>query len=159
MRNKIITLLAMLSAAFFAQGQADWSHFDKLMNEGAYKSAYSLAEGVYKKSTANAERLAAAYHMTVAAAPYQEDVHDSAEARYRELLPTLEPLEKALCHAFLGEYDSALVYREVLQQTSVERIKQYCEGGKGENTSPRNYFRIPVRDSPGTVTAQPTASQ
>ncbi len=145
MRNKILTLLALLSAAFFAQGQGDWSQFDKLMNEGSYKSAYALAEGVYKKNTSSSGRLAAAYHMTIAAAPYQEDVHDSAEARYRSLLPSLEPLEKALCHAFLDEYDSALAYSEVLKQTPVERIKQYCEGGKGENMTPTAYDVVVIQ--------------
>ena len=133
---KRIFLLLIFAVTMNSIAQTSWSQFDKLMNEGSYKSAYALAEGVYKKSTASAERLAAAYHMTVAAVAYQEDVHDSAEARYRELLPQLEPLEKALCHAFLGEYDSALAYKEVLQQTPVERIKQYCEGGKGENMTP-----------------------
>ena len=121
MKRLLGLLIFTITISGFAQGQTDWSRFDKLMGEGSYKSAYALAEGVYKRSTASAERLAAAYHMTQAAACYQEDVHDSAEARYRELLPTLEPLEKALCHAFLGEYDSALAYSEVLQRTPVER--------------------------------------
>ena len=136
MRNKIITLLALLSAAFFAQGQAGWSQFDKLMNDGSYKSAYTLAEGVYKRSTASAERLAAAYHMTLAASNYQEDVHDSAELRYRALLPKLDPLEKALCFAFLGEYDSALVYADVLKQTPVEKIRMYCDAEKSVGMTP-----------------------
>ena len=144
MRNKIFTLLALLSAAFFAQGQTDWSRFDKLMDEGSYKSAYALAEGVYKKSGTGTERLAAAYHMAQAAAVYQEDARDSAEARYRSLLPSLPPLEKALCHAFLGEYDSALVYDGVLKATPVSRIKQYCEGGTGENMTPTAYDVVVV---------------
>ena len=139
MGHKIVTLLALLSAAFFAQGQTDWSRFDKLMDEGSYKSAYALAEGVYKKSNASAERLAAAYHMTVASANYQEDVRDSAEARYRALLPLLAPLERALCHAFLGEYDSALVYSDVLKATPVEKIKHFCDGGKTLNMTPTAY--------------------
>ncbi len=155
MRNKIITLLALLSAAFFAQGQVDWSQFDKLMKEGLYKSAYAVAEGVYKQSAASSQRLAAAYHMTQAAAMYQEDVHDSAEARYRQLLPTLEPLEKALCYAFLGEYDSALVYSEVLKATPVERIKNYCEGDKVENMTPTAYDVIVLQMlKNGTLTQQ-----
>ena len=139
MGHKIVTLLALLSVAFFAQGQTDWSRFDKLMDEGSYKSAYALAEGVYKKSSVSGERLAAAYHMTVASANYQEDVRDSAEARYRALLPLLAPLERALCHAFLGEYDSALVYSDVLQATPVEKIKHFCDGGKTLNMTPTAY--------------------
>lgn len=145
MKRLLGLLIFAITISGFAQGQTDWTRFDKLMGEGSYKSAYALAEGVYKKSTASAERLAAAYHMTQAAACYQEDVHDSAEVRYRELLPQLEPLEKALCHAFLGEYDSALAYSEVLKQTPVERIKQYCEGGRGENMTPTAYDVVVVQ--------------
>ena len=136
MNTKTIMLLTMLSAAFLAQGQTDWNRFDRLMNEGSYKSAYSLAESVYSKSSASNERLLAAYNMTVAAANYQEDVRDSAEARYRALLPSLNPLERALCHAFLGEYDSALVYSDVLKATPVERIKHFCNAGKTMNMTP-----------------------
>ena len=145
MKRLLGLLIFAITISGFAQGQTDWTRFDKLMGEGSYKSAYALAEGVYKKSNASAERLAAAYHMTQAAACYQEDVHDSAEARYRELLPQLEPLEKALCHAFLGEYDSALAYSEVLQRTPVECIKQYCEGGKGENMTPTAFDVVVVQ--------------
>ena len=139
MNTKTIMLLTMLSAAFLAQGQTDWNRFDRLMNEGSYKSAYSLAESVYSKSSASNERLLAAYNMTVAAANYQEDVRDSAEARYRALLPSLNPLERALCHAFLGEYDSALVYSDVLKATPVERIKHFCNAGKTLNMTPTAY--------------------
>ena len=144
--KKTVFLTAVIT--FFAvsmNAQTPWARFDKLMQDASYKSAYELAEGEYRKSSASAERLAAAYHMTQAAACYQEDVHDSAEARYRELLPSLEPLEKALCHTFLGEYDSALAYSEVLQQTPVERIKQYCEGGKGENMTPTAFDVVIVQ--------------
>ncbi|MBQ8703697.1 MAG: hypothetical protein IJ524_04930 [Bacteroidales bacterium] len=152
MKNKILTLLALLSAAFFAHGQGDWSRFDKLMGEGSYKSAYALAEGVYNKwrvesgewGAGSREALAAAYHMAQAAAVYQEDARDSAEARYRSLLPQLAPLEKALCHAFLGEYDSALVYEGVLKATPVESIKMYCDGGKTDNMTPTAYDVVVV---------------
>ena len=122
-----------------AQAQNTWKEFDRLMSDGSYKSAYALAERVYKKSSTSDERLAAAYHMTLAAANYQEDVRDSAEARYRALLPSLQPLERSLCHAFLGEYDSALVYSDVLKQTPVEKIVMYCEGGKTQNVTPTAY--------------------
>lgn len=145
MRNKIIALLTLLSAAFFAQGQTDWSRFDKLMADGSYKSAYALAEGVYNKSAASGDRLAAAYHMAQAASLYQEDVRDSSVARYRALLPVLEPLEKALCYAFLGVYDSALANSDVLKQTPVERIKQYCEGGKERIMTPTAYDVIVLK--------------
>ena len=139
MKKSSFTLLALLLAAFFAQGQSGWNQFDKLMNDGSYKSAYAWAEGVYNKATTSSEQLSAAYYMTLAASYYQEDVHDSAEARYRELLPKLDPLEKALCYAFLSEYDSALVFADVLKKTPVERIKMYCDAGQGTNMSPTAY--------------------
>ena len=133
--KRILLIIAFL-ASLNLMAQTSWTQFDKLMGDGSYKSAYALAEGVYNKSTVSADRLAAAYHMALAAHLYQEDAYDSAKARYRALLPTLAPLEKALCHAFLGEYDSALVYSDVLKQTPVEDIKQYCEVGKGPNMTP-----------------------
>ena len=133
--KRILLIIAFL-ASLNLMAQTSWTQFDKLMGDGSYKSAYALAEGVYNKSTVSADRLAAAYHMALAAHLYQEDAYDSAKARYRALLPTLAPLEKALCHAFLGEYDSALVYSDVLKRTPVENIKQYCEVGKGPNMTP-----------------------
>ena len=144
MGKRIVALLALVSAAFFAEGQTGWAGFDKLMEEGSYKSAYELAEGVYRKGGTGGVRLAAVYHMTQAAARYQEDARDSAEARYRRLLPTLKPLEKALCHTFLGEYDSALVYSEVLKATPVEKIRMYCEGEKSGGMTP-TAFDVVVR--------------
>ena len=121
-----------------AQNQT-WTRFDRLMKDGSYKSAYELAEGVYRKDAASADRLAAAYHMAIAAAAYQEDARDSAEARYRELLPQLEPLEQALCHAFLDEYDQALEHSDVLRQTPVGRIRMYCDGQSVGNITPTAY--------------------
>ena len=148
-------LLVALAFTMTLNAQNTWSQFDKLMNNGSYKSAYALAEGVFNKSTVSAERLAAAYHMTLAAARYQEDVRDSAEARYRDLLPHLEPLEQALCHAFLGEYDSALAFADVLKQTPVEQINMYCEGNKTQNVTPTAYDVIVVQaQSQGDYTPQ-----
>ena len=99
---KRILLLLAFALTMESTAQNTWTQFDRLMKDGSYKSAYELAEGVYNRATASDELLVAAYHMTQAAAMYQEDVHDSAEARYRALLPRLAPLEEALCYAFLG---------------------------------------------------------
>ena len=127
------------------EAQTVWHQFDKLMGDGSYKSAYALAEKEWKKASSSTDRLAAAYHMTLAAAPYQEDVRDSAEARYRGLLPRLDTLEKALCHAFLGEYDSALAYAEVLQKTPVEHIAMYCNGDKTAGVTPTAFDVVCLR--------------
>ena len=140
MKTRIITLLAMMSAAFLAQGQTDWKAIDRLLDEGSYTSAYERSREVYvRRGATGNDRLVAAMYMARAAANYQEDVRDSAEARYRALLPQLAPLERALCHAFLGEYDSALVYSDVLKATPVEKIKHFCDGGKTMNMTPTAY--------------------
>ena len=119
-----------------------WTRFDRLMGDGSYKSAYELAE---KEYNGGRNLLAAAYHMSQAAACYQEEARDSAEARYRELLPRLEGVDKALCYTFLGEYDSALAYSEVLQRTPVEQIKMYCNAEKGVGMTPTAYDVVVVR--------------
>ena len=136
--KKVLFLFATI-IAMNATAQTDWKKFDQLMYDDSYKSAFQYAEKVYKSSTVSAERLAAAYHMALAAARYQEDARDSAEARYKDLLPSLDPLEKALCHSFLGQYDSALTYAEVLKATPVKEIKMYCEGYSTNIVTPTAY--------------------
>ena len=66
MKRILLIIATLIPMNLFAQ--SSWTQFDKLMKDGSYKSAYSLAEGVYKKSTVSADRLAAAYHMALAAA-------------------------------------------------------------------------------------------
>ena len=140
MKRQILTLLALCAAAFSLPAQSDWRAVQKLLDEGSYKTAYGKAEAVYSNNkAAGHQRLTAAYYMAQAAARYQEDAHDSAEARYRALLPLLEPLDKALCYAFLSEYDSALEYEEVLKRTPVAEIKEFCDGDKGANMTPTAY--------------------
>ena len=148
---KRVSLFLAITICIVMNGTAQ--DFWTLMDNGSYKSAYQLAEGVYKSSRQSDKRLEAAYHMSVASAIYQEDARDSAEARYRALLPQLEPLEKALCHAFLGEYDSALVYADVLKATPVEKIKMYCDGGKTQNMTPTAFdvVLMKVLDDYGTA--------
>ena len=140
MKRLTLTLLALCAAAFSLPAQTDWSAVQKLIEGGSYKSAYGKAEAVYNNGKATGrQRLAAAYFMAQAASRYQEDAYDSAVAHYRALLPSLEPLDKALCYAFLGEYDSALAYSDVLKATPVEKIKMFCYADKGENMTPTAY--------------------
>lgn len=136
MKRQILTLLALCAAAFSLHAQTDWKAVERLMENGSYKTAYSKAESVYMDSRRGGERLLAAYYMAQAAAFYQEDARDSAESRYRRLLPELTGVERALCHAFLGEYREALADEELLRATPVERIKMFCEPGGAMNMTP-----------------------
>lgn len=129
--------------AMHAASQTDWKKIDRLIDDGSYTTAYERAEQSLS-SPSSAERLRAAWYMAKAAAFYQEDAYDSAVARYRRLLPALEPLEQALCHAFLGEYDAALQHEALLKQTAVEQVKDYASGGKTLNVTPTVYDMIVV---------------
>lgn len=116
-----------------SHAQTDWTWLEKLMDEASYKTAYARAEAVYKKTKSSPELLTAAWYMSRIAAEYQEDAYDSAVARYRAILPRLEAPERAVCYAFLGLPDSALLDEELLKKTSSERIRRFCEKEDGDD--------------------------
>ena len=125
--------------------QTDWKKVERLLNEGSYKSAYTEAESVYKKTRNSNELLTAAWYMSRAAAEYQEDYYDSAVAHYRAILPRLDAVDRAVCYAFLGDKDSALMDEGTLKQTDSERLKRFCyeerygDDLKGVNLTPTAY--------------------
>ena len=146
MKKTIVTLLALCAAAFSLYAQTDWKGVQRLIDDGSYKTAYGKAEAVYNnKKGASRQRLTAAYYMAMAAARYQEDAYDSAVAHYRALLPSLDGVDRALCYAFLGVYDTALVDSALLQRTPVEAVREFCyEGDKAQNMTPTVYDMLVV---------------
>ena len=146
MKRQIITLLALCAAAFSLPAQTDWAQVERLIGDGSYKTAYGKAEAVYNnKSAASRQRLTAAYYMAQAAASYQEEAYDSAVAHYRALLPVLDGVDKALCYTFLGEYDSALAFADVLKRTPVDQIKMFCNAEKSVGMTPTAYDVVVLR--------------
>ena len=108
MKRRLL-FFALLSLSLSLSAQTDWKGIQRLIDDGSYKTAYAKAEAVYNSKMADGrQRLTAAYWMAQAAALYQEDARDSAEAHYRALLPALDGVDKALCYTFLAEYDSEL---------------------------------------------------
>ena len=146
MKKTIVTLLALCAAAFSLYAQTDWKGVQRLIDDGSYKTAYGKAEAVYNnKKGASRQRLTAAYYMAMAAARYQEDAYDSAVAHYRALLPSLDGVDRALCYAFLGVYDTALADSALLQRTPVEAVREFCyEGDKAQNMTPTVYDMLVV---------------
>lgn len=146
MKKTIVTLLALCAAAFSLCAQTDWKGVQRLIDDGSYKTAYGKAEAVYNnKNGASRQRLTAAYYMAMAAARYQEEAYDSAVAHYRALLPSLDGVDRALCYAFLGVYDTALAYSALLQRTPVETVREFCyEGDKAQNMTPTVYDMLVV---------------
>lgn len=152
MKRQIITLLALCAAAFSLPAQTDWAQVERLIGDGSYKTAYDKAETVYgNPNAAGRQRLTAAYYMAQAAAYFQEEARDSAEMRYRALLPVLEDVDKALCHTFLAEWDSAMLYEEPLKRTPVEKIKPFAEGDKGLNVTPTAYDVVVMKMQEGDL--------
>ena len=146
MKKTIVTLLALCAAAFSLCAQTDWKGVQRLIDDGSYKTAYGKAEAVYNnKNGAGRQRLTAAYYMAMAAARYQEEAYDSAVAHYRALLPSLDGVDRALCYAFLGVYDTALADSALLQRTPVETVREFCyEGDKAQNMTPTVYDMLVV---------------
>ena len=143
--KKIMARVALLVVALPVFSQTDWKAVQKQIDNGSYKPAYSKAESVYKnKKAASRQRLTAAYYMARAAARYQEDAYDSAEASYRCLLPQLDGIDRALCYAFLGAYDTALMDTDLLQRTPVEQVREFCNEGKTQNMTPTVYDMLVV---------------
>lgn len=143
--KKIMVKVALLVVALPVFSQTDWKAVQKQMDNGFYKTAYSKAERVYSnKNAASRQRLTAAYYMARAAAHYQEDAFDSAVARYRHLLPHLDGIDHALCYAFLGAYDTALMDTALLQRTPVEHVREFCNEGKTQNMTPTVYDMLVV---------------
>ena len=138
--KRIIIALALLACMPIA-AQTDWKKIDKLMEAGSPKTAYNEAEAVFKKTKNSTDLLTAAWYMARAAAEYQEDSYESAEARYRAILPRLDAIDRAVCYAFLGINDSALLDEELLKKTPSDRIKRFCtevdgKEHKGVNLTP-----------------------
>ena len=135
--KRLIIALALL-ATMTVGAQTNWKNIDKLIADGSYKSAFAQSERVFKSTTNSTDLLAAAYYMSEAAAMYQEDAGDSAVARYRAILLRLEAVDRAVCYAFLGEADSALMDEELLKQTPAIRLAPFSEKGdrKGLNLTP-----------------------
>ena len=146
MKKTIVTLLALCAAAFSLCAQTDWKGVQRLIDDGSYKTAYGKAEAVFNnKNGTGRQRLTAAYYMAMAAARYQEEAYDSAVAHYRALLPSLDGVDRALCYAFLGVYDTALADRALLQRTPVEAVREFCyEGDKAQNMTPTVYDMLVV---------------
>ena len=135
---KRLVIALVLLAALPVGAQTNWKNIGKLIGDGSYKTAYAQAEKVFKTTRNSTDLLASAYYMSEAAGMYQDDALDSAKARYRSILPRLEALERAVCYAFLGVADSALMDEALLKQTPASRLESFCERGerKGVNLTP-----------------------
>ena len=153
-----LLLVAVLACSpLFAQqgktGTADaYTRIEKLIYNQHYTDAFNAADSLRKAAMARAragqtgeavsrQLLTATWYMERAALNYQEDAADSSLSRFRAIMPYLAPVDRTLCHIFLGNIDSALVDTVALREVPNTQIADFCSAPKNVsfNTTPTMY--------------------
>ena len=170
MKKTLTILLAILLATpLIAQRDNDkkqklWSHLETLLSEQRYATAYTVADSLRRAympktvqsvtSMTSRHLLAATWFSARATYAYQEDAEDSAQARFRAIMPFLTPVDRSLCYIFLGKTDSALVDSLELRKTRVEDYELFLQkpaDSTGINLTPTLYelaVNLAQRSSP-----------
>ncbi|MBR5353524.1 MAG: hypothetical protein IK126_07390 [Bacteroidales bacterium] len=135
------------------EGKPDaWFRIEKMISKQRYTDAYTLADSLRTVAMTRAKAgqkgwatsrqlLTSTWYMERAAINYQEDVADSSLSRFRAILPYLNPVDRTLCHIFLGNIDSALVDTVALREVPNLQIADFCAAPKNVsfNTTPTMY--------------------
>ncbi len=153
-----LLLVAVLACSpLFAQqgeksGSDAYSRIEKLIYNQRYTDAYNAADSLRTAAmsraragqtgeTVSRQLITSTWYMERAALQYQEDAADSSLARFRAILPYLMPVDRTLCHIFLGNIDSALVDTVALREVPNTQIADFCSAPKNVsfNTTPTMY--------------------
>ena len=151
-------LVAVLaSQPLFAQqgeksGSDVYSRIEKMISKQRYTDAYNAADSLRTAAMSRAragqaveavsrQLLTSTRYMERAAINYQQDAADSSLARFRAILPYLTPVDRTLCHIFLGNIDSALMDTVALRKVPNTQIANFCSAPKEArfNTTPTMY--------------------
>ncbi len=151
-------LVAVLaSQPLFAQqgeksGSDVYSRIEKMISKQRYTDAYNTADSLRAAAMSRAragqaveavsrQLITSTWYMERAAINYQEDAADSSLARFRAILPYLMPVDRTLCHIFLGNIDSALMDTVALRKVPNTQISNFCSAPKEArfNTTPTMY--------------------
>ncbi|MBQ6683377.1 MAG: hypothetical protein IJM74_04675, partial [Bacteroidales bacterium] len=156
----IVSFLLVAVLAFqplFAQqgeksGSDVYSRIEKMISKQRYTDAYNTADSLRAAAMSRAragqaveavsrQLLTSTWYMERAAINYQEDAADSSLARFRAILPYLTPVDRTLCHIFLGNIDSALADTVALRKVPNTQIANFCSAPKEAwfNTTPTMY--------------------
>ena len=112
-------MMALFAASAVTAGaqtdfNKEWKAVDKLYDDENYTQAYEKASGLFGEAQRlgdSRNTLAGAFHLSRISAEYQEDATDSALNRYNAIIGRLEPVDRALCHAFLAKFYSEYRWR------------------------------------------------
>ena len=103
----LIVSLLISSAMAQVNYEKSWKEVDSLYKERQYNSAYGKCKPLYEaaeKAGDSPNMLRGAYLLSRIEGAYREGAADSAEIRYRALIPKLAPVEKALAEVFLAKF-------------------------------------------------------
>lgn len=170
--KRIVFPVAFVVAAccsLFAQPKVDnslnsFGRVEQLMGQRHYTSAFALADSLRREAMSRAvagsvdavvsrQLLTSTWYMERAAINYQEDVADSSLSRFRAIVPYLTPVDRCLCHLFLGNIDSALADTLALRAVPNSHIAEFCKRPENArfNTTPTMYdlvMRLAVQQVP-----------
>ncbi len=110
MKKVILALLAAIVMGT-ALGQVTnyeslWKSIDALMEKGSYNTAFEQTQALFAQAqqTRNSRQaLTAAAYLASIENAYREDATDSTLQRYLALLPTLQPVDRAICHTLIAQ--------------------------------------------------------
>ncbi len=151
----LVAVLA-LQPLFAQQGEKSgsdvYSRIEKMISKQRYTDAYNTADSLRTAAMSRAragqaveavsrQLITSTWYMERAAINYQEDAADSSLARFRAILPYLTPVDRTLCHIFLGNIDSALMDTVALRKVPNTQIADFCSAPKEArfNTTPTMY--------------------
>ena len=151
----LVAVLA-IQPLFAQQGEKSgsdvYSRIEKMISKQRYTDAYNAADSLRTAAMSRAragqaveavsrQLLTSTWYMERAAINYQEDAADSSLARFRAILPYLTPVDRTLCHIFLGNIDSALADTVALRKVPNTQIADFCSAPKDArfNTTPTMY--------------------
>ena len=151
----IVSFLLVAVLAFqplFAQqgeksGSDVYSRIEKMISKQRYTDAYNAADSLRAAAMSRAragqaveavsrQLITSTWYMERAAINYQEDAADSSLARFRAILPYLTPVDRTLCHIFLGNIDSALVDTVALRKVPNTQIANFCSAPRKPSSTP-----------------------
>lgn len=110
--------------------ERDWDKVDQLLQKKSYNTSRDEAAKLFtkaRKANNSRQTLTAAYYLERIDSYYREDWRDSALERYGTILPILDTVDRAVCHALMGNDTLALNDYEQLQKVDIHDYKRFCD--------------------------------
>lgn len=126
MKRTVLFLFAILavSLAFAQKNNGSWAKVESLMDKQYYSQAYKVADSLFNdalKKSDSRNSLIGARYLSQIGSEYQENSTEMSLARYKEILPSLDRIDQAVCRFFLADFYSDYIkhnYYRVMNMSS-----------------------------------------